>query len=217
MSSESRGFRKPERGPTAAEIADRDRFRELSQASLSTVRTSAEAWRNGMSALVTLITGGLLISGPDMAQDLTTGWRTALTILAGGGLAAATWGLWRALRAAAGVPRLAQLDDIVTRYGSVAAFEVAQARTAAAELRRARVALQVALLLLGAAALSWWWAEPAPPEPPAYVRVDTEAGSVCGTLQSADQATVRVQVAGEAVPREIGFAEVENLRLATSC
>jgi len=92
------------------------------------VRASAEKWRTGLAALVALVTGGLLIKGPESAAELTTTWRLLLTVLAGGGIALAIYGLWRALKAAAGVPQLIQLDEIVAGHGSVLGYDSARQR-----------------------------------------------------------------------------------------
>src|SRR5262249_53569340 len=117
-------YRLPTRAPTAADIEDRDRFRKLAAGSLADVRAAAEKWRAGLAALVALVTGGLLIRGPEAASDLTTKWRIILTILAGGGIAVAIYGLWRALKAAAGLPQTQQFGEITGRYGSVVGYEI---------------------------------------------------------------------------------------------
>ena len=96
--------RLPARGPTPDQIADRERWEAMTSASMSSVQAAAERWRTGLAAFVTLITGGLLIKGPQAASDLTTGWRIVITLLAGAGLVLAVVGLWLALRAAAGAP-----------------------------------------------------------------------------------------------------------------
>jgi hypothetical protein len=212
-------YRRPTRAPTAADIEERDHFRKLATGSLPGVREAAEKWRTGLAALVTIITGGLLIKGPEAAGDLTTTWRIVLTILAGGGIAAAIYGLWRALKAAAGLPTVQQFEDIIDRYGSVIGYEIAQANTAAHELRQARIALMIALALLGTAVIAWWWSETEDPSPPAYVKVERTppAAAVCGTLKSADNGRLRIQVSGEATPQTITLTNVKNLRLTTSC
>jgi hypothetical protein len=209
----------PDRAPTAGDIEDRDRFRKLATGSLGDVRAAAEKWRAGLAALVTLVTGGLLIKGPEAASDLTTGWRIVLTILAGGGIAVAIYGLWHALKAAAGLPQTQQFDEIVEEYGSVLGYEVVQAQGAASELRHARAALMIALPLLGAALIAWWWSDTKPTSPPAYVEVDraAPAAAICGTLESADNGHLRIQVAGEEKPRTIPLSQITNLRVKTSC
>src|SRR5215469_16657849 len=117
--------RRPAHGPTPAQVADRDRWEALTSASLTTTQAAAEKWRTGLAAFVTLVTGGLLIKGPQSASDLTTGWRITLTLLMGGGLALAVVGLWMALRAAAGAPGNVSYPEVVRIHGGVRQFEVA--------------------------------------------------------------------------------------------
>jgi hypothetical protein len=212
-------YKMPGRAPTAADIDDQERFHKLASTSLADVRGAAEKWRTGLAALITLVTGGLLIKGPESAHDLTTGWRVVITILAGGGIAVAIFGLWRALKASAGLPKKQDLDSILAENGSVLGFEVVQADKAAGELRLARGALLLALPLLGTALIVWWWAPTKPASPPAYVEVDqiSPSKSVCGKLKSGDNKHLRVQVAGEENPTTIPFSNVANLRVKASC
>ncbi|WP_419993809.1 hypothetical protein [Streptomyces boninensis] len=151
--------RRPTRAPTAADLAERDAFRAMSAASLDAVRSSAEAWRNGLSAFVTLVTTGVVIKGRDTTSVLSTGWKAALTVLIGGGLLAALLGLWQALAAQAGTrPRATTLGAVLDRYGSVAAYQVALAAAAARRLRRAQYLVALALALLLAGIVVTWWA-----------------------------------------------------------
>jgi hypothetical protein len=176
--------RLPIRGPTPDQIADRERWEAMASASLSSVQAAAERWRTGLAAFVTLITGGLLIKGPQ-ASDLTTGWRIVITLLAGAGLALAVVGLWLALRAAAGAPGSVSYPDIVARFGGVRQFEVACARRASDALRRAKVIMACSLSLLALAIFAWWWA-PARPAPAPRLQISVGGSTVCGKLLSAD-------------------------------
>jgi hypothetical protein len=208
--------RRPAQGPTPAQVADRDRWEALISASLTATQAAAEKWRTGLAAFVTLVTGGLLIKGPQSASDLTTGWRIALTLLAGGGLALAAAGLWMALRAAAGAPGHVSYPEMVRTYGGVRQFEVACARRASDALRWAKVTMACSLSLLALAVFAWWWA---PIEAAATPRVQITVGgkTVCGELLSADKQRFRLQVKGETDPRTIQFNGVDNVRVTQSC
>jgi hypothetical protein len=208
--------RLPTRGPTPDQIADRERWEAMTSASLSSVQAAAERWRTGLAAFVTLITGGLLIKGPQAASDLTTGWRIVITLLAGAGLALAVVGLWLALRAAAGAPGSVSYPDIVRRFGGVRQFEVACARRASDTLRWAKVTMACSLSLLALAIFAWWWA-PARRAPAPRLQISVGGSTVCGKLLSADGQQFRVQVDGEAGPRTIPFNRVENVRVGPSC
>jgi hypothetical protein len=208
--------RLPPRAPAPDQIADRERWEAMTSASLSSVQAAAEKWRAGLAAFVTLVTGGLLIKGPQAASDLTTGWRIVLTLLTGAGLALAVVGLWLALRAAAGAPGSVSYPDIVRRFGGVRQFEVACARRASDALRWAKVTMACSLSLLLLAIFAWWWA-PTRPAPAPRLQISVGGSPVCGKLLSADGQQFRVQVDGEAGPRTIPFNRVENVRVGPSC
>ena len=74
--------RLPTRAPTPDQIADRERWEAMTSASLSSVQAAAEKWRTGLAAFVTLITGGLLIKGPQAASDLVEGGRQLVAMIA---------------------------------------------------------------------------------------------------------------------------------------
>ncbi|WP_225860531.1 hypothetical protein [Streptomyces triticiradicis] len=151
-------WRLPDKPPTAADLAERDRFQAMVRESLPSVRASAEAWRNGLAAFVTLTGSAVVIKGRTTTADLSVPWRLAVTVLIGGGLALAVTGLWHALAAQSGTRPLAvTLTDIHREYGSMDAFELALAIRAARRLTLARraVALALACLFIGTA-LTWW-------------------------------------------------------------
>lgn len=214
--SELPPFRRPDRGPTSGDLDDRERFSKLVASSLAEVRASAEKWRTGLAALVSLIVGGLLIKGPGDAHKLTTQWRLIVSILLIGGLGFAIFGLWRALEAAAGTPKAQHYDDLVETYGSVLVYEVAAARRAAEKLGDARRTLQWSLILLSAGVLAWWWSGEEPTDPAVTVTV-VDGESYCGKLLSADARTFRVRVTGESRPRSIAFDDVTNVAVGEEC
>ncbi|WP_326555143.1 hypothetical protein [Micromonospora sp. NBC_01813] len=161
-------FRLPAAAPEPVSDAERAAFAQLAQDSLPAVRASAQSWRNGLTALVSLAAAGVFVQGRSATAELTTTWRGVVTVLIGGGLVAAGVGLWYALAAEAGGRAAPMtLPDIHARHASVAAYQVALANRSANRLHRARVALGVALALLIAGALVTWWAPAALPASPA--------------------------------------------------
>lgn len=150
--------RLPEQAPTPADLAERDEFQKLVAESLPSVRASAETWRNGLAAFVTLVTTAVVIKGRSTTADMSTSWRIAITILIALGLALAVVGLWQALAAQAGAPEVLTLADIHTRYGSVQAYQVATALRAARRLAFARYAVAAALTSLLTGIVFTWWA-----------------------------------------------------------
>jgi hypothetical protein len=210
-------YRKPAAGPTAESLADRARWQELSEQSLSSTQAAAEKWRTGLAAFVTLATGGLLLKGPSAASDLTAGWRIALTVLALGGLLAAIAGLWLALQAAAGAPAKLNLTEVVAGYGGVRQFEVACALAASAQLRLARLLVAGSLLLFVAAIGAWWWAPAASPQPPGLISITTPRGTVCGTLISGDGKAFTVQLANASGQVQVPLSAATTVQIVASC
>jgi hypothetical protein len=212
---------KPARGPDPAAMRDADEFAALTAESVRNVRESAERWRTGMAALVTLVTTALLLKGPEKAADLPVRWRLTLTILLGLGLVLAIAALWRALQAAAGEPGLVRLAYIRARHGTVTAFRVAQAQRAAVQLKHARWLLVPALSLLVAGMLTWWWAPATPAKPLISIEYRPSGASgtetACGELASADAQTAVVRQPGTSRPTKIPFAQIENMRVPAAC
>ncbi|WP_245881767.1 hypothetical protein [Streptomyces milbemycinicus] len=184
------------------------------------VRTSAETWRNGLSAFVTLVTTGIVIKGRDTTSVLSTGWRMAVTLLIGGGLLTAILGLWQALAAQAGTrPRATTLADIRRAYSSVAAYQVALANAAATRVRRAQHLVAVALALLLAGIVVTWWAPAADAkeQKPTYLKVSHQGRSSCGTLRSADGGYLRLKSPGSHELAVIPLVKITNMRMVKSC
>lgn len=207
--------RRPGHGPTPDQVTDRERWEALTSTSLAATQAAAEKWRTGLATFVTLVTGGLLVKGPQSASDLTTGWRVVLTVLTAGGLGAAAVSLWLALRAAAGAPGRVSYPEVVRAHGGVRQFEIACATRASDLLQRAKLTMACSLALLAVAAFSWWWAPVQQAAP--VVRITLDTGTVCGQLLSADTQRFRVQVDGESDPRVVAFADARNVRVAPSC
>ncbi len=205
--------------PRPVSPADREAFDALVKDSVSSVRSMAAAWRTGLTALITLVTTGIIITGRTATTTLAVPWRIAVTAAIGGGLALALAGLWLALAAEVGARiRLQTLDDIRAQYASVQAYLVGQAASAGRRLQTARTMVGIALGLLVTGVLLTWWAPAAPASPPAYLKVMTIHGStVCGTLQSADGGVLRLSVAGVHEPAVIPLTTVTNMAVVASC
>lgn len=208
-------YRLPEAAPSQADIDDRTRWDALVAASETSTRASAEKWRAGLAAFVTLITGGLLVKGPEAATAIEQGWRALLTALFGVGLAAAVTGLWFALEAAAGSAAKVNYEAVRRDYGGVRQFQVAMADASVKSLDRAKWAVGIALVLLGAAVFVWWWAPTS--GSPAFIQIQIEDSKVCGELLSADNSVYRVEVSGTSNPISIDFDDVINVSLTDSC
>jgi hypothetical protein len=208
----------PAEPPSPRLLAERDHWAEHANSSLSRVRGSAQTWRTGLAAFLTLVTTGVMIKGRDTTADLTTSWRTAITLLIGGGLLLAVIGLWRALAAEAGThPRPATLQAIRDQHGTLTAHEVHLASRAARQLAWGKLAVAAAVLFLLAGLCLTWWAPTAPPTPPAYVSVEHADTITCGILLSADGGSLRLTVPGTHAPAVIPMGSITNLAVVTQC
>jgi hypothetical protein len=141
--------RKPSHAPTRSDLEERDRYAKLTADSAATVRSSAQAWRNGLTAFITLVTTAVVFQGRETTTGLAAGWRAAITILICGGLLLAVLGLWQALAAEAGTdPELQTLQDIRTTHGTLDAYQVYLAASAARRLQWGRRAVLGAIITL---------------------------------------------------------------------
>jgi hypothetical protein len=204
--------------PRPVSAADREAFDALAKEALPSVRSMAAAWRTGLTALITLVTTGIILKGRTDTTSLTVPWRIGVTLAISVGLGLAIVGLWHALAAEVGArTRLHTLDDIRTRYASVQAYQVGQAAAAGRRLQTARTLVAAALGLLLIGVLLTWWAPAAPASPPAYLKVTRPGGAVCGTLNSADGGILRLTVTGTYRPVAIPLTTVTNLAVTPSC
>ncbi len=212
------GARLPQRAPSRAELAERDRFAELTTGSLASVRGSAQAWRNGLAASLTLIITGFVVAGRSVTRDLSTGWRLGVTLCFGAGLALALAGLWLTLAAEAGTDtRKRTLASIRAEHGTLAAYEVSLAARAATRLRRGRQAVALALCSLLAGVVVTWWAPAAAPSPAAYLEVTAVGHIWCGELLSGNGSSIRLYISGQHSDIVIPLDQMSNLQIRASC
>lgn len=207
-------FRRPPAPPTAADVADRDLWDEAVAGSLDSVQAAAEKWRTGLAAFVTLVTGGLLVKGPEATDDLATRSLVLLTLFGGGGLLLAILGLWQALHAAAGTPAVLRYEDVVAAHGSYKQFRAEAAKAASRALATARRLVGWSLFLLGITVIAWWWT---PTEPSQLVKVSVGDEVVCGKLQSADAQKIVVKPGGASRMTTIPFDDVDNIHVVGEC
>lgn len=205
--------------PRPVSPADIAAFNGLVHDSTTSVRSMASSWRTGLTALITLVTTGIIITGRNTAADIDTPWRAGITLAIGGGLLLALIGLWMALTAEIGARvRLQSLDQIRANYASVEAYMVGEAAVAGQKLQKAKMLVAVALALLVGGVVATWWAPAEPTSPPAYLQVTQKGGMVtCGELQSADGGTVRLTVKGVHDPATIALSKVTNMAVVAGC
>lgn len=209
---------KPAQAPSRADLEERDRYAKLTAKSMDSVRGSAQAWRNGLTAFITLVTTGVVIRGRDTTAGLAGGWRALVTVLIGGGLLLAVVGLWQALAAEAGTdPKRQTLQDIRNIHGTLAAYEVHLAAQAARRLEWGRRAVAGAVVFLLAGIAVTWWAPSAVQSPSAYITVIHRHIITCGTSQPTTTGQMRLLVPDSHHLAIIPFSEITKLVVTATC
>lgn len=207
----------PARAPTKADLAERDRYAQLTATSALSVRGSAQAWRTGLAAFITLVTTGVVIKGRDTTAGLSGGWRASITVLVAGGLALAVAGLWQALAAEAGTdPEKQTLQGIRENHGTLAAYEVYVAAQAAHRLQWGRRFVAGAFVLLLAGIAVTWWAPDATP-PAGYVVVLHGHTTTCGDLVLGSAGQLSLSVPGSRNQVAIPFSQIIQLLPVAAC
>lgn len=127
---------------------------------LRIVRSRAEKWLGGLTALTGLLATVLIVKGPDTVTDLSVGWRAGVAASIAAALAGLAYATWCAYASAFGDPTT--LDSIDRSPVTGLAGRLAQARRAAAtraqqQMVHALVATFVGIaLLVAAVALTWF-------------------------------------------------------------
>lgn len=229
--------RAPAKGFSAVELEDERELMAAAETALANIRKAAESWRTGLAGFLVLLLAVFFIRGKDRFEDIEgEGWRYLLAVLLLGAAIAALYGSYRALRAAYGTPRDEYLGEVkgvlgrlprehwttprlIDQYGTLSAWRHAWARTAVADLRRAKVATIVSVVLVGGAAVVTWFA-PGPP-PPAFARVNyTVTGvppkAVCGRIVSSAGGLIQVRDQ-DGRSASVPLGDLVSLRIVTSC
>lgn len=208
----------PASRPRPVSAADQEAFDALVKESLPAVRSMAATWRTGLTALVTLVTTGIILKGRTDTAALALPWRAAVTLAIGAGIALAIAGLWHTLAAEAGArTRLHTLDEIRDGFASVQAYQVGQAAAAGRRLQTARTLAAAALGLLLTGILLTWWAPGAPAWPPANLTVTQPGGTVCGVLKAADSGILHLTTAGAHETVTIPLSTITSLAVTPTC
>jgi hypothetical protein len=214
---------------------DKD-LQHAAEGQLANVRKAAESWRNGLAALLGILTVVFFVKGKASFDDIDgSGWRGALgTTLVLAALLAIN-GAYRALRAAYGAPRdeyvgrasfrLAGLPRLLRttpgemdEYGTLSAWRHAFAVQAVKDLWWAKASTVGSLILVTVAAVITWTA-PGPP-PPAFAKVTyTRAGQqhvVCGELKRGFDGKFVVKDA-DGKSTGVPFGELDALKIVAKC
>ncbi len=162
----------PPQQPTVSPGARRKRptpediraFREFQNSAHGRMVEAAKIWRNGYVMLAAGLSAILALVGTQLADTTFWAWRLTLTVLLGIGIVLVGVALWLTLTIDGGrTPRAANLDEIIQKHNSFAAFQVAKAAAAQKRLAHSqRLAIAGALLgFLGLIATLWIQPPPA--------------------------------------------------------
>lgn len=202
-----------DRPPTAADLEEEAAWTTLVTDQLTTVRKSAENWRTGLAAIVSVITASWVIKGPADVQSLERPASYGVGILLALGLASAIFGAWMCITAANGKPSLVTRDEIHT-LGGISGFSLSRAKAAARQLRLAQGATVLALVLLASSIGLTWYGPRA-----TSVSLDVERRnlpSVCGTLVAFRDGYVDLKPPG-ALTMRIRLDDIIGLRGVSTC
>jgi hypothetical protein len=202
---------------TALNVATRDE--------LTAVRTSAEKWLPGVTALYGLFALSGVIFGKDALDGLADWARLLIAILTLAGLVAIAYAIYQGYRAAYGWPTTA---DVSTDEKLVAWFKARQRAPAIARvhLRNALIGACIALGCLFAAAGAIWFGPPASaPKTMAQIvyRQGGDAGMVvtdCGVVGSSDDGTavqLTVKTASGSKKVSIPITWIDKQTFKASC
>lgn len=187
-------FYEPEHGPSSDAAANIAEWKKLVSSSVERTSATAEKWRTGLAAFVTLITSLLILKGPETASKIAEPWNWLVIGLLVVGTACAVVGLWLALEAASpsnfkDVP----YGEVVDKYGSVQAHNVAVASTIIRKLSWAKLWVVLALALIGAGIVAWWVVPPASPTHISVSYTDESKRPLCGVLEDSSNGSITIR------------------------
>lgn len=204
----------PIAGPSRESIAAQDAWAQLVAASLTSVRESAAKWRDGLAAMMTLVTAGLVVSGPGKLGDVPLGWQWTVAVGLVLGMFLVLAGLLITITVAAGQPKALTFNDFQAHGGNSAALEVREATAGARRLVIARL-IAVPGVVLVVLAIGAWLVSPT--KAAATLQVTTVDTIYCGELSSGAGGVLKLSLKGELQPATITFADVQDLVVVEEC
>lgn len=205
---------KPPPGPTPESAASQVEWQKLTADSLTSVRESAGKWRDGLAAQITLVTAGLVVSGPDKIGDLPTSWQWGIASGLVLGMLLVLTGLLLTVAVAAGTPKALTFEDFKKLGGDRVAANALQATVGAERLKLAR-RLAVPGIVLVLLSIGAWLVSPT--KPASSLRVTTADTIYCGELSSGDGGMLTLKLNGESQPTSITYKDVVNAAIVESC
>ena len=206
--------------PAAADpeaIAAAQALRQAAPQQLGDLRSAAEKWIAGITALYGLLGFAGVTTERSTIIQLSTGWQVgiALASLAAVGLAA--WAIYRAYQAAYGWPKTRWIDndaDQIAWYRD----QLSAPERAADRLRTAVQAAGASLAALLVAAGLLWFAPAAVPAVPLVHLTERGGAVLCGTvLTSATDQVVRLRQSSGGEVMVVPFTRIQKISGTQKC
>lgn len=153
---------------------------ELEFEALARVRTAAEKWGAGLTAILGLATTVLVVKGGEDITKLSSGTKLAVAVILGLALLNAFYAAYQAALAAQGTP-----ENLAWPNGpSLRTWEQEKALEAKRKLRASRMATGVAVLLMAAAIALAWFGNPAKSSGTTVLMTQDSGTPLCGSLKN---------------------------------
>jgi hypothetical protein len=205
----------PADDPNLAEAAEA--FRAAGSEQLDRLRTAAEKWIAGTSALVGVLSVVGLGLGAEQVRQLAIAGRIGVAVVVAVAVACAGAAILLAYRAAYGWPRTRSVADDAELLAWYATHRALPAVTAG-RLRKAIAVAGAALGLLTVAGGLTWFLPLTKPDAPVLKVTTRDEATICGTLLSSRRdGSVRVRRADDGGVETLQLAEVARLTAVEKC
>lgn len=211
-------FRKPGRGPSASALDDIEQWGALVASSVERATSTAEKWRTGLAAFVTVVTSVLLLKGPD-AQQIEFPWKLVVIVPLVIGAGLMILGLWRALQASAPSLTTADFTSVIANYGTVRAYMIGAANEVTAQLEKSKFWVVWALVAFGSGILAWWLVPAKSDTPNSLVSVTDKHGIIvsCGAFVESKNNTITLRPQGSDQAMTIPLRDVNAIGVSDHC
>jgi hypothetical protein len=187
---------------------------KFDDAQLEQFRKTAELWRNGLSTLTSLLALITVVRGPQLAAELSNGWRLIVLGLVALGFLLLVTGSMLAMNAAFGMP----VEDLWLTGENLRKWKQSEVQTGQSRLKGAKFTFVAGVIFIAAATGSAMISQ----EPAAsVVAIDTtEPGIFCGAFVSGDNSGLILAVEdafGEVTNSRFSYTDIQEIRLLEEC
>lgn len=198
-------------------VAAAEALRDAAPRQVGDLRSAAEKWIAGITALYGLFGLASVSITRDTVAKLTTGWQLAIAFAALIAVALAAWAIYWAYRAAYGWPKVHSVrtdEELRAWYAAQLAAPATSAALLRTGVRTAGASLAVLIFTVG---LLWFAPETAPVTP--LMRATLDNGSqVCGTLLPATGSrAARIRRSADGTVVLIQISRIVELTAVVTC